>query len=109
MFCDGQPLAVNASYWLATDIQRGRYGAGFLVARFHPADEKRPVVVLTKPAQRLEVREVAGAPAAVFAPALPHIGVTLGAVVTYRDGVVTVVQGDSSLADLIAFTEVILR
>jgi hypothetical protein len=110
VFCDGQPLAANASYTLATDIQKGRYGAYFIVSRFHPADEKRPVVVLTMPAQRLEVRQVAGAPAAVFTPPLPHIGVVSdGAVVTYRDGVVTVVQGDSSLADLIAFTEVILQ
>ncbi|HMO55186.1 MAG TPA: hypothetical protein PJ994_11820, partial [Tepidiformaceae bacterium] len=53
---------------------------------------------------------VAGGMAAVASPIFPDIGLGQGAVVTYRDGVLTLVHTNGiPLADLLAFAEELLE
>lgn len=111
LYCaDGSIVGAEAEYAVRTAPERGWYGGFLFLFRYEPFDPAEPVAPIDLRAPRVREMTVAGKPAVVAAPPLPHIGWGEGAVVAYRDGIVTVIRADGlPLADLLALAEGILR
>ncbi|GIW19246.1 MAG: hypothetical protein KatS3mg064_2403 [Tepidiforma sp.] len=106
--CSGRgPVGASASYSLPVIPGLAPFGGALSVNRV-VVDREPPAVSLHLPAPRVREMEVAGAPAAVAVPILPDLGVGITALVTYRDGVLTWMQGNMPLPLLLQFAEAIL-
>lgn len=107
---DGRPLEVTVDYAFDPDPAGVFRGGGLTVtrSRLEPRNGP-PAASLWVPAPRMREVEVAGGPAAVAVPILPDHGIGEAALVTYRDGILTVIRGRVSLEKLLAVADHILR
>jgi hypothetical protein len=107
---DGRPLEVTVDYAFDPDPAGVFRGGGLTVtkSRLEPRNGS-PAASLWVPAPRMREMEVAGGPAAVAVPILPVHGVGEAALVTYRDGILTVIRGEVPLPTLLAVADHILR
>ncbi|WP_322796461.1 hypothetical protein [Tepidiforma sp.] len=107
---DGLPLGVVVDYAFGAYSEVGRYGGSLSVSRTRVEPRGGlPVVSMLLPAPRVREMEIAGGPAAVAVPILPDHGAGTAAVVTYRDGIITVIQGNAPIGLLLEVSEYILR
>lgn len=107
---DGLPLEVVVDYMFGAYSEVGRYGGSLSVSRTRVEPRGGlPVVSMLLPAPRVREMEIAGGPASVAVPILPEHGVGTAAVITYRDGILTAVQGEVPFGLLLEVSEYILR
>ncbi|MEJ5220927.1 hypothetical protein O0235_02935 [Tepidiforma flava] len=111
LYCaDGTLRGAEAEYFVHTAPERGWYGGSLFLMRYEPFDPAEPVAPVDLRAPRVREMTVAGGPAVVAVPPLPHIGWHDGAVVVYRDGIVTVIRSAGlPLADLLVLAEQVLQ
>lgn len=107
---DGLPLEVLVDYAFGAYSEVGRYGGSLTVSRtrLEPRDGL-PAASMLLPAPRVREMEIAGGPAAVAVPMLPEHGLGTAAVVAYRDGVITIIEGEVPFGLLLEVSEYILR
>ena len=103
---DGSVAIAEADFGVADGSPWSPFGGNVRMFRHTGA----AVASVAIPEIRWSEMDVAGAPAAVAAPILSDIGLGQGAIVTYRDGVLTLIHTTGiSLDGLLSIGELVLR